>query len=71
LKRLDFCPPAASSSIGWYARFPNHHAGEASGATAARGEAPMKMRIDSIANAIRHQVRSGGSAAAAEVFSSS
>jgi creatinine amidohydrolase len=52
LKRLDL-PTGASTGIGWYARFPNHYAGDASGATAARGEALMKMRIDSIANAIR------------------
>jgi creatinine amidohydrolase len=52
LNRLDL-PPGVTTGIWWYARFPNHYAGDASGATAARGEALMKMRIDSIANAIR------------------
>jgi creatinine amidohydrolase len=52
LNRLDL-PSGVSTGIWWYARFPNHYAGDAAGATAARGEALMKMRIDGIANAIR------------------
>ncbi len=52
LDRVDL-PPGVSTGIWWYARFPNHYAGDASGATAARGEALMKLRIAAIANAIR------------------
>lgn len=52
LNRLDL-PPNVETAIWWYARFPNHYAGDASGATAERGKALMQMRIDTIANAIR------------------
>jgi creatinine amidohydrolase len=52
LKRLDL-PAGVSTGIWWYARFPNHYQGDASGANAERGAALMKMRIDAIANAIR------------------
>lgn len=52
LNRLDL-PPNVETAIWWYARFPNHYAGDASGATAERGKALMQMRIVGIANAIR------------------
>jgi creatinine amidohydrolase len=52
LSRLDL-PANVETAIWWYARFPNHYAGDASGATAERGEALMQVRIDGIANAIR------------------
>ncbi len=52
LKRLDL-PPAVTTGILWYSRFPNHYGGDSSGATAARGEALVKVRAESIAAAIR------------------
>jgi creatinine amidohydrolase len=52
LNRLDL-PPNVETAIWWYARFPNHYAGDATGATPERGKALMQMRIDGIANAIR------------------
>ena len=52
LNRLDL-PSNVETAIWWYARFPNHYAGNASGATAERGKALMQMRIDAIANAVR------------------
>ena len=51
-KRLDL-PAGLFTAISWYARFPNHYAGDSSGATAARGEAMTKARATAIANAIR------------------
>lgn len=52
LNRLDL-PQAVFTGIWWYARYPNHYQGEASGATALRGRALVKERADAIANAIR------------------
>ncbi len=52
LRRLDL-PAGVMTGINWYARFPNHYAGNSTRATAVRGEATMQMRIDSIANVIR------------------
>ena len=52
LNRLDV-PPGVYTGVWWYARYPNHYQGDAGGATAARGRALVKMRADSIANAIR------------------
>jgi creatinine amidohydrolase len=51
-KRLDL-PEGLYTGIWWYARFPNHYAGNSAGATAARGEAQTKARIDHIVNVIR------------------
>ncbi len=52
LNRLDV-PASVYTGIWWYARYPNHYQGDASGSTAARGRALVKMRADVIANAIR------------------
>jgi creatinine amidohydrolase len=41
------------TGIWWYARFPNHYQGDSSGATAARGEALTKIRVEGIVSAIR------------------
>jgi creatinine amidohydrolase len=45
-------PQGVSTAIGWYARFPNHYGGDASGATAARGQASTKAAAEQIAKAI-------------------
>jgi len=50
-KRLAL-PQGVSTAIWWYARFPNHYGGDASGATAARGEASTREAADRIAKAI-------------------
>lgn len=46
-------PENVYTGIWWYARFPNHYQGDASGATAERGAALQQMRADAIASAIR------------------
>jgi creatinine amidohydrolase len=46
-------PDTLYTGIWWYARFPNHYAGDASAATAERGEFDMKAWLDSIVTAIR------------------
>jgi creatinine amidohydrolase len=46
-------PAGVSTGITWYGRFPNHYQGDASGATAARGEASTRATASAIANAIR------------------
>jgi len=50
-KRLAL-PGGVSTAIWWYARFPNHYGGEASGATAARGQALTKAAAEQVAKAI-------------------
>lgn len=50
-KRLAL-PQGVSTAIWWYARFPNHYGGDASGATAARGQASTKDAAARIAKAI-------------------
>lgn len=50
--RLDL-PANVYTGIWWYAKFPNHYQGDASGATAARGAALQQIRADAIATAIR------------------
>jgi creatinine amidohydrolase len=52
LARLDL-PAGVFTAIGWYAMYPNHYAGDASGATAARGAALVEATADRIAAAIR------------------
>jgi creatinine amidohydrolase len=52
LNRLDL-PAGVYTGIWWYARFPNHYAGNGADATAALGEFDMKAWIGNIANAIR------------------
>jgi creatinine amidohydrolase len=51
LKRLAL-PQGVSTPIWWYARFPNHYGGDASGATAARGQASTSDLAARIAKAI-------------------
>ena len=46
-------PPGLYTGIWWYARFPEHYAGDAAGANRALGEFDMKAWSDGIANAIR------------------
>ena len=46
-------PPGLYTGIWWYARFPEHYAGDATGANRALGEFDMKAWADGIANAIR------------------
>jgi creatinine amidohydrolase len=50
--RLDL-PTGVYTGIWWYAKFPEHYAGDGSAATTALGEFDMKAWADSIANAIR------------------
>jgi creatinine amidohydrolase len=52
LNRLDL-PAGVYTGIWWYARFPNHYAGNGADATQALGEFDMKTWVASIANAIR------------------
>ncbi len=52
LKRLDL-PDALYTGIWWYARFPNHYAGDASGANKDLGEFDMKVWTDGLVAAIR------------------
>jgi len=46
-------PNGLYTGIWWYSRFPNHYQGDSSGATAARGEALTKIRVEGIVSAIR------------------
>lgn len=50
--RLDL-PRGVYTGIWWYAKFPDHYAGDAAGANKALGEFDMKAWSDGIANAIR------------------
>lgn len=50
-KRLVM-PPGLSTGIYWYSSFPNHYAGDAAGATAARGNALQEVKAAGIARAI-------------------
>jgi creatinine amidohydrolase len=52
LNRLDL-PAGVYTGIWWYAKFPEHYAGDGSAATKELGEFDMKAWADSIANAIR------------------
>lgn len=52
LQRLDL-PRGVYTGIWWYARFPNHYAGDASAANRALGEFDMKAWTDQVAGAIR------------------
>lgn len=52
LKRLHL-PDTVYTGIWWYARFPNHYAGDASTASKELGEQDMKNWISTIAGAIR------------------
>jgi len=52
LARLKL-PDTLYTGVWWYARFPNHYAGDASAATRERGEFEMKSWQDAIVTAIR------------------
>ena len=52
LNRLDL-PAGVYTGIWWYAKFPNHYAGDGSAATKELGEFDMKAWTDGVANAIR------------------
>ncbi|MBV9302073.1 MAG: creatininase family protein [Acidobacteriaceae bacterium] len=51
-KRLNL-PEGVYTGIWWYARFPNHYAGEGAAATRELGEFDMKAWTDQVAGAIR------------------
>jgi creatinine amidohydrolase len=46
-------PEGVYTGIWWYARFPNHYAGDGGAATKELGEFDMKAWVDGIANVIR------------------
>jgi creatinine amidohydrolase len=46
-------PPGVYTGIWWYARFPEHYAGDATGANRALGDFDMKAWADGVANVIR------------------
>jgi creatinine amidohydrolase len=52
LNRLDL-PAGVYTGIWWYAKFPNHYAGNGADATTALGQFDMKAWIANIAGAIR------------------
>jgi creatinine amidohydrolase len=52
LNRMEL-PDGVYTAIWWYAKFPNHYAGDSAGATAARGQASTNATAVRIANALR------------------
>ena len=46
-------PPDVYTGIWWYARFPNHYAGDGSAATLVLGEADMKANVSDLVSALR------------------
>jgi len=46
-------PAGVYTGIWWYAKFPEHYAGDAAGANKALGEFDMKAWADGVANIIR------------------
>ncbi len=46
-------PEEVYTGIWWYARFPVHYEGDASGANVKRGQAQMRSEIDALVNVIR------------------
>jgi creatinine amidohydrolase len=52
LRRLDL-PAGVATAINWYSMYPNHYAGDAAGATAARGAASIDFAATRMADAIR------------------
>jgi creatinine amidohydrolase len=46
-------PKGVYAGIWWYAKFPNHYQGDASGATAKRGEAVTKVEASALVDVIR------------------
>jgi creatinine amidohydrolase len=51
-KRQDL-PPGVYTGIWWYAKFPEHYAGDAAAANRELGEFDMKAWADGVANVIR------------------
>jgi creatinine amidohydrolase len=51
-RRLDL-PAGVSTAINWYSMYPNHYNGDASGATAVRGQALVDLSSAQLALAIR------------------
>lgn len=51
LERLDL--PNVSTGISWYSRYPNHYAGESSGATPELGELRLTTRSQQLVEAIK------------------
>jgi creatinine amidohydrolase len=49
----DPLPPNVYTGIWWYAKFPNHYAGDGSVATKELGEYDMKEWVDGIANVVK------------------
>jgi creatinine amidohydrolase len=52
LNRLNL-PEGLYTGIWWYARFPNHYAGEGAAATRELGEFQMKAWVDNVVKVIR------------------
>jgi creatinine amidohydrolase len=52
LNREDL-PPNVYTGIWWYAKFPNHYAGEGAAATKELGEFDMNASINNLANALK------------------
>ena len=52
LQRLDL-PQGVYTGIWWYARFPNHYAGDGAAATRELGEFDMKAWVQQVVTAIR------------------
>jgi creatinine amidohydrolase len=52
LNREDL-PRNVYTGIWWYAKFPNHYAGDGAVATTALGEFDMNASVNSLANALR------------------
>jgi creatinine amidohydrolase len=52
LRRLNI--PNTYSGIGWYSQYPNHYAGESSGATAELGEIRLTQWSDQLAEVIKN-----------------
>ncbi len=52
LNRLDL-PKGVYTGIWWYAKFPNHYAGDGAAATKELGEFDMRAWVDDVANTIR------------------
>jgi len=52
LNRLDL-PAGVYTGIWWYAKFPNHYAGDGAPATTELGEFDMKAWASAVANVIR------------------
>jgi creatinine amidohydrolase len=52
-RELAALPDGVTTGIGWYARFPNHYQGDASRASAARGEAEHRAVAERLALAFR------------------